>query len=414
VLPSDEDGFVNIKAFVSSLKKLGLKLTNTDIDRLVTRFDVSGQRESCSVTRFITMVEGSFLWQTAEDTLAQQEAATAEASILRAELKAGSSSLKAGLGLSEDMISMAEHLGIKVLSEQYLLWIVREALNVPLSAQWIILKDGNGQAYFYNRSTNQSRWDHPLDPHYKELRDKSRQQSRQGMVPRIDSESEYSYRDIDNPSTHGNMGQRPHSSSDYNHVRNPPNYPSNRPISASNIEDKMSRLPALGSRPPHNPPTAQSYKPTPNSSSSSARPRAKSATGGRRPVPTSYWDPSHTTGGSSSFNSNINSNTNSNRNPNLSSNVYSNTNLNTNSNMILNMSSNLIANTNSNMNSIYTDNQKKKKPVGVYYNIESGFEGQSGIGRASSTNRVRATSAVGTRRTPSVVDKLININKNRK
>ena len=35
-------GFVSPQAFVSALKKLGLKLSSTDLDRLVVRFDVYG------------------------------------------------------------------------------------------------------------------------------------------------------------------------------------------------------------------------------------------------------------------------------------------------------------------------------------------------------------------------------------
>ena len=38
------------------------------------------------------------------------------------------------------MISMAEYLGIQVISEQHLLWIVDEALHAPLPAPWIVLK----------------------------------------------------------------------------------------------------------------------------------------------------------------------------------------------------------------------------------------------------------------------------------
>ena len=45
-----------------------------------------------------------------------------------------------GAGLSEEMISMAEYLGIKVISEQHLLWIVGDALHAPLPTPWIILK----------------------------------------------------------------------------------------------------------------------------------------------------------------------------------------------------------------------------------------------------------------------------------
>ena len=48
------------------------------------------------------------------------------------------------------MISMAEYLGIKVISERHLLWIVRDALNAPLPAQWAVLNDSKGETCCHN------------------------------------------------------------------------------------------------------------------------------------------------------------------------------------------------------------------------------------------------------------------------
>ena len=175
-------GFVTPQIFISTLKKLGFKLSSTDWDRLVVRFDVYGQGTGCSTTRFIRMIESSDLWQQAEVTLAHQEAAAEEASTLRAQLKKQAyngttdTNNSSSNNLNEEMISMAEYLGIKVISERHLLWIVRDALNAPLPAQWAVLNDSKGKAFYYNRSTNQSRWDHPLDPHFRKLRDQHRAQ----------------------------------------------------------------------------------------------------------------------------------------------------------------------------------------------------------------------------------------------
>ena len=52
--------------------------------------------------------------------------------------------------LNEEMISMAEYLGIKVISERHLLWIVRDALNAPLPAQWAVLNDSKGETCCHN------------------------------------------------------------------------------------------------------------------------------------------------------------------------------------------------------------------------------------------------------------------------
>jgi Ca2+-binding EF-hand superfamily protein len=62
-----EDGFVEIKPFVSILHQLGLKLETVDMNRLVTRFDVTGNGKTCSFRRFIRMVEGCAVWKKAEE-----------------------------------------------------------------------------------------------------------------------------------------------------------------------------------------------------------------------------------------------------------------------------------------------------------------------------------------------------------
>ena len=86
---SDESltsGMVSKRAFVSSLIKLGLKLSPTDVERLVTRFDTHGQKISCSATQFLRMVERSEVWKRAETVLVNQYVAEKEACVLRSEL----------------------------------------------------------------------------------------------------------------------------------------------------------------------------------------------------------------------------------------------------------------------------------------------------------------------------------------
>jgi Ca2+-binding EF-hand superfamily protein len=171
----ENDGFVTVQTFISCIKKLGIKLSSIDIDRIVTRFDVTGRGLTCSAERFLKMIESSDLWQQVQASMLHQEGAAEEAAVLRADSShiVGSHS---NSHFKEETINMAEYLGIKVISERYLLWIVTDALNVELPAQWAVLKDSKDRAFFYNRSTNQSRWDHPLDPHFKKLRDHHRQQ----------------------------------------------------------------------------------------------------------------------------------------------------------------------------------------------------------------------------------------------
>jgi Ca2+-binding EF-hand superfamily protein len=79
----EQDDFVDIKAFVSILQKLGLKLETVDVNRLVTRFDVSGGGKTCSAGRFVRMVEGCEVWKKAEDVLRNQEEVGLEADTIR-------------------------------------------------------------------------------------------------------------------------------------------------------------------------------------------------------------------------------------------------------------------------------------------------------------------------------------------
>ena len=79
------EGSVSLKAFLSAIKKLLLRLSQSDTDRVVTRFDIHGQMKFCSAIRFIKMIERSELWQHAEDVLVHQYHAEKEASVLRAE-----------------------------------------------------------------------------------------------------------------------------------------------------------------------------------------------------------------------------------------------------------------------------------------------------------------------------------------
>lgn len=143
-----KEGVVSKKSFIAVMKKFGIKISNADIDRLVARFGIDGESNWCSAAKFIRMIERSEQWITLAANSMHQEVAVKEASILRAEVssnKAGRSGNNSfvsfgGIGLSEETISMAECLGIKVISEQHLLWIVRDALNVALPSPWARVK----------------------------------------------------------------------------------------------------------------------------------------------------------------------------------------------------------------------------------------------------------------------------------
>eukprot|EP01039_Chlorochromonas_danica_P007340 gene7340-8122_t len=174
-----EQGFVSKSAFVNGLRRIGLVLTVGEVSRLVDRFDINGN-DLCSVPRFLRMVQLSAAWRRAETVLAFNDKALEEGKLLRQrQLEFPNQGEK----LSEEMIAMSEYLGICVLSEQYMLWIVADALKAPLPVNWIAGRDEEqGRIFFHNRLTGESRWDHPLDPHFRKLRDKYRQSGESEMI----------------------------------------------------------------------------------------------------------------------------------------------------------------------------------------------------------------------------------------
>ena len=161
--------------------------------------------DMCSVTRFIRMIQTSEAWRHAERVLSYQEEAAEEAEYLRQQLRLRKSMISQGQGqgqvaqsqtsgsrsedgaspipieladlpdLPDELINICEYLGIRVLSEQNMLWIAADALKAPLPVSWTAQKDENGRTFFFNHLTNQSKWEHPLDPHFRKLRDKYRQ-----------------------------------------------------------------------------------------------------------------------------------------------------------------------------------------------------------------------------------------------
>lgn len=171
---SSHQEFVAKSAFVSALRKIGLVLTSAEVSRLVDRFDIHGQ-ERCSASRFIRMVQNSPAWKHAESVLRYQDQAMEEGKFFRAQRGVAGNHVANLPQLSEELISMCEYLGICVLSEPNMIWIAADALKAPLPVNWTAQKDSNGRTFFFNRLTNQSRWEHPLDPHFRKLRDKYRQ-----------------------------------------------------------------------------------------------------------------------------------------------------------------------------------------------------------------------------------------------
>jgi len=158
-----QQGIVNKDRFLAGLAALGLNLHETDAQRLLVRFDVHGTG-SCSFNRFVCMVENSAQWKSAYDRLAEQEQVTEEADMMRKQLRCGESLAST---LSEEIISMCEYLGIRVLSDRHCVWIAQEALGAPVPDGWHLYADSEDRKFYYHPASGISRWDHPLDNYFR-------------------------------------------------------------------------------------------------------------------------------------------------------------------------------------------------------------------------------------------------------
>ena len=63
----------------------------------------------------------------------------------------------------EEVMEMADYLGINVKTEYDLLWIARQAVIAPLPRDWDQFLDESGHPYFHSKSTGKVTRQHPSD-----------------------------------------------------------------------------------------------------------------------------------------------------------------------------------------------------------------------------------------------------------
>lgn len=170
-------GLVSAASFGASLLKLGLQFDSSEIERIVTRFDTHGTGQ-CSVSRFMNMIQGCEQWKATLETLAYHEEAIEECQVVRQRMRSNTRHAIKN-SFDEETLEMAEYLGIRILSEPHLLWIVEKAVRAPLPAGWSVHTDKDGRTFFYNSGAGITRWDHPLDPHFRQLRDEQRKKQQE-------------------------------------------------------------------------------------------------------------------------------------------------------------------------------------------------------------------------------------------
>ena len=186
-------GFIQKAAFEAALAELGLVasgnskldsrgsvplLNSVEVSRLCVRFDTHG-RDLCSVAKFLRMVQNCHYWRSAEQNVVVMEEAAEEAQTAREELAHYPSGMMTigpppGYILNEELIDMAEYLGVRVLSEPYLLQIVDNAVRAPVPEGWSLHTDKKGRNFFFHQRSGRSQWDHPADAEFRRMRDEAR------------------------------------------------------------------------------------------------------------------------------------------------------------------------------------------------------------------------------------------------
>ena len=63
----------------------------------------------------------------------------------------------------------AKFLGFQLPNDNHLLYIAEKGLKAPLPRNWKACKRKNGEVYFHNAKTNESKWEHPSDQLYKQI-----------------------------------------------------------------------------------------------------------------------------------------------------------------------------------------------------------------------------------------------------
>jgi centrosomal protein CEP164 len=80
----------------------------------------------------------------------------------------------------QELDEYAQWLGIDVDKEPELMFLAREGLKAPLPDDWKPCKTDSGDVYYFNFTSGESIWEHPLDEHFKKRLEEEREKVRQG------------------------------------------------------------------------------------------------------------------------------------------------------------------------------------------------------------------------------------------
>jgi hypothetical protein len=76
-----------------------------------------------------------------------------------------------------EIFGYAEFLGMDPELDKDYLWIAVEGLKAPVPKPWQTIYDANEEMYYINEETGEKMYDHPLDEHYRQLFQETKQQN---------------------------------------------------------------------------------------------------------------------------------------------------------------------------------------------------------------------------------------------
>lgn len=96
--------------------------------------------------------------------------------------------MSASSGISDDVLDMAEYIGIQLPEEKHLLWIAENALAATVPEPWQEAEDEQGNVFFHNPETGASQYEHPNDSQFVQLLETERMRHQHSVAAKADLE----------------------------------------------------------------------------------------------------------------------------------------------------------------------------------------------------------------------------------
>jgi hypothetical protein len=85
----------------------------------------------------------------------------------------------------QEIFEYVESFGGKMPDDADLAWIARDGIKAPDPPGWKLYqrKDGSGEPFYFNCTTGESLWAHPLDQHFRDLFTTEKRKKAEGPKP---------------------------------------------------------------------------------------------------------------------------------------------------------------------------------------------------------------------------------------